>query len=61
MRGPRLRGSGLGKNGAAEGTRTPDPNITNVVLYQLSYCGMRADLSARGDPRKHQHAQKERW
>ena len=25
--------------GAAEGTRTPDPNITNVVLYQLSYCG----------------------
>ncbi len=27
-------------DGAAEGTRTPDPNITNVVLYQLSYCGV---------------------
>lgn len=27
------------RSGAAEGTRTPDPNITNVVLYQLSYCG----------------------
>lgn len=27
-------------NGAAEGTRTPDPIITNDVLYQLSYCGL---------------------
>ena len=26
-------------NGAAEGTRTPDPLITNEVLYQLSYRG----------------------
>ena len=26
-------------DGAAEGTRTPDPIITNDVLYQLSYCG----------------------
>ncbi len=25
--------------GAAEGTRTPDPRITNALLYQLSYCG----------------------
>ncbi len=25
--------------GAARGTRTPDPVITNDVLYQLSYCG----------------------
>ena len=25
--------------GAAEGTRTPDPRITNAMLYQLSYCG----------------------
>lgn len=25
--------------GAAEGTRTPDPIITNDVLYQLSYSG----------------------
>ncbi len=28
------------KNGAAEGTRTPDPIITNDVLYQLSYSGI---------------------
>ena len=29
----------LAKTGAAEGTRTPDPIITNDVLYQLSYSG----------------------
>src|SRR6478735_1388222 len=28
------------KNGAARGIRTPDPLITNEVLYQLSYCGI---------------------
>jgi hypothetical protein len=28
-----------GGNGAARGNRTPDPIITNDVLYQLSYCG----------------------
>ena len=27
-------------NGAGEGTRTPDPIITNDVLYQLSYTGL---------------------
>jgi hypothetical protein len=27
------------KAGAGEGTRTPDPIITNDVLYQLSYTG----------------------
>jgi hypothetical protein len=27
------------KNGAARGTRTPDPRFTKAVLYQLSYCG----------------------
>ena len=27
------------EGGAARGTRTPDPVITNDVLYQLSYCG----------------------
>jgi hypothetical protein len=27
------------KAGAAEGIRTPDPRITNAVLYQLSYRG----------------------
>ncbi len=26
--------------GAAEGTRTPDPIITNDVLYHLSYSGV---------------------
>jgi hypothetical protein len=26
--------------GAARGIRTPDPVITNDVLYQLSYCGV---------------------
>ena len=25
--------------GAAEGIRTPDPRITNALLYQLSYRG----------------------
>ena len=27
------------ESGAAEETRTPDPIITNDVLYQLSYSG----------------------
>ncbi len=31
--------------GAAEGTRTPDPIITNDVLYQLSYSGHCARLA----------------
>lgn len=35
-------------NGAAEGTRTPDPNITNVVLYQLSYCGVPGNRPRQG-------------
>jgi hypothetical protein len=26
--------------GAARGIRTPDPVITNDVLYRLSYCGI---------------------
>jgi hypothetical protein len=35
--------TGLDKafSGAARGIRTPDPIITNDVLYQLSYCGVR--------------------
>jgi hypothetical protein len=28
-------------DGAAGGTRTPDPRITNALLYQLSYCGLK--------------------
>ena len=27
--------------GAARGIRTPDPRITNAVLYRLSYCGVK--------------------
>ncbi len=34
-----MYGSVLHFYGAAEGTRTPDPIITNDVLYQLSYSG----------------------
>ena len=30
---------GEGGSGAARGNRTPDPIITNDVLYHLSYCG----------------------
>ena len=30
----------MGGIGAAEGIRTPDPRITNAVLYRLSYRGM---------------------
>ena len=29
----------IGITGAAGGTRTPDPRITNAMLYHLSYCG----------------------
>ncbi len=35
-----LKGWTCGAGGAAEGTRTPDPIITNDVLYQLSYSGI---------------------
>jgi hypothetical protein len=30
--------------GAARGIRTPDPIITNDVLYQLSYCGFTKEI-----------------
>ena len=33
------RRSQIEENGADEGTRTPDPRITNALLYQLSYIG----------------------
>lgn len=36
---PEERNLGL-ESGAAEGTRTPDPIITNDVLYHLSYSGV---------------------
>src|SRR5690348_11458421 len=34
-------------DGAARGIRTPDPIITNDVLYRLSYCGISRRLAAR--------------
>ena len=34
--------------GAARGNRTPDPIITNDVLYQLSYCGAADKAPAEG-------------
>ncbi len=44
----------MDESGAAGGTRTPDPIITNDVLYQLSYCGdpstRRADSPVPADP-----------
>ena len=36
----------LGKmSGAGEGIRTPDPLITNQMLYQLSYAGLYRGLN----------------
>ena len=35
-----------GLSGAAREIRTPDPIITNDVLYQLSYCGAAAGSGA---------------
>jgi hypothetical protein len=36
-----------GKTGAEEGIRTPDPIITNDVLYQLSYSGPQSLIAMR--------------
>src|SRR6516164_10350174 len=49
LRYVRLAGPKLAKQakaGAARGIRTPDPIITNDVLYQLSYCGALSAPSA---------------
>ncbi len=37
-------------NGAGGGTRTPDPRITNALLYQLSYTGSPNTPKARPEP-----------
>lgn len=34
----------LGRFGAEGGNRTPDPRITNALLYQLSYFGIEEGL-----------------
>ncbi len=36
----------LDVHGAGEGTRTPDPRITNALLYQLSYTGTGRDIAS---------------
>ncbi len=44
-----MRPNKLGReSGAARGIRTPDPLITNEVLYQLSYCGDACSLYQSG-------------
>src|SRR5271165_7600282 len=43
------------KIGAAKRIRTPDPRITNALLYQLSYCGVanaRGGILTRGIDRR---------
>ena len=59
-RPPMVLGDVSERSGAAEGTRTPDPIITNDVLYQLSYSGHRALLLRRPAkvnwPRDHSQA-----
>lgn len=48
-----------GIGGAAEETRTPDPIITNDVLYQLSYSGPRPYYDpARGWSRQNRNFHK---
>ena len=45
--------SGLHSNGAGNETRTRDPNLGKVMLYQLSYSRARdASYPARSQPRK---------
>src|ERR1700676_1615273 len=41
-------------SGAAKRIRTPDPRITNALLYQLSYCGVfgRGGILPRGVSRR---------
>src|SRR5947209_8214951 len=39
--------------GAARGIRTPDPIITNDVLYRLSYCGFRCEIKGLQIPCLH--------
>ncbi len=39
--------SSEGKEEAGEGTRTPDPRITNALLYQLSYAGKTPPATSR--------------
>jgi hypothetical protein len=43
-----LSGSDNEDTGAAEGIRTPDPRITNALLYQLSYRGVDGDVARFG-------------
>jgi hypothetical protein len=49
LRRDSLRRASLAKAGAAEGIRTPDPRITNAVLYRLSYRGNNRIFAYRGE------------
>ena len=40
------------KDGANEGTRTPDLLITNQLLYRLSYIGVRSHSSVPPDKKR---------
>ncbi len=44
--------AGLLNAGAARGIRTPDPIITNDVLYRLSYCGLTNKIKSLSQNRK---------
>src|SRR5882724_9124960 len=37
-------------DGAAKRIRTPDPRITNALLYQLSYCGVATRKGSHSNP-----------
>ena len=50
-RSSRPKADSEGEYGAAEGTRTPDPIITNDVLYHLSYSGLFWVCQTSRDPR----------
>jgi hypothetical protein len=52
--GGRLRTFLEVRSGAAKRIRTPDPRITNALLYQLSYCGnfKRTGILTRGAIRR---------
>ncbi len=39
--------------GAAKRIRTPDPRITNALLYQLSYCGFAVPKGRHSNPGSH--------
>jgi predicted DNA-binding transcriptional regulator AlpA len=47
--------------GAARGIRTPDPIITNDVLYRLSYCGLTNKIKALHEMNKSKQTEASGW